>query len=157
MHTARRATASISERLDHHLTLGGDLVAEVDRRVTWIPLVGTARRRGATSCPARARRKRRRLGELERLLLQAAFGEYLAQLAGGIAMSQGEIVRPADVGIDDHALHAFWTPEVAALIARGKSGEGQWIHTSLLQSQIFLLDFQAARWLVEGEVAPQVG
>nr|WP_308219679.1 hypothetical protein [Azospirillum argentinense] len=34
-------------------------------------------------------------------MLQAAFGEYLAQLDGGLAMSQGEIVRPADFGLDD--------------------------------------------------------
>jgi (2S)-methylsuccinyl-CoA dehydrogenase len=44
-----------------------------------------------------------KFGEREQLMLQAAFGEYLAQLAGGIAMSQGEIVRPADLGIEDQA------------------------------------------------------
>ena len=46
---------------------------------------------------------------------------------------------------------------MAALLERYKSGEGQWLHTSLLQAQIFLLDFQAARWTVDGEVAPQEG
>jgi (2S)-methylsuccinyl-CoA dehydrogenase len=46
------------------------------------------------------------LGEIEALICQAAFGEYLAQIAGGIAMSQGEIVRPADFGLEDEA-HAF--------------------------------------------------
>ena len=46
---------------------------------------------------------------------------------------------------------------LTALIEREKSGEGQWLHTSLLQSQAFMLDFQAARWLMQGEVAPQVG
>ncbi|MEX2618167.1 MAG: acyl-CoA dehydrogenase family protein [Alphaproteobacteria bacterium] len=40
------------------------------------------------------------LGELERLILQAGFGEYINQLASGIAISQGEIVRPADLGLD---------------------------------------------------------
>ena len=44
-----------------------------------------------------------RFGEPEQLILQSAFGEYLAQMAGGIAMSQGEIVRPADLGIADQA------------------------------------------------------
>ena len=44
-----------------------------------------------------------------------------------------------------------------ALIEREKSGRGQWIKTSLLQAQIFMLDFQAARWLMDGEVAGQVG
>ena len=43
-------------------------------------------------------------GELELLMLQSAFGEYLAQLSGGIAISQVEIVRPADLGIDGAAL-----------------------------------------------------
>ena len=46
---------------------------------------------------------------------------------------------------------------LVALINRDKSGEGQWLHTSLLQSQIFMLDFQAARWLTKGEVPQQAG
>ncbi|MEO1328764.1 MAG: CoA transferase [Pseudomonadota bacterium] len=46
---------------------------------------------------------------------------------------------------------------LTALVEREKSGVGQWLHTSLLQSQIFMLDFQAARWLMQEEVAPQVG
>lgn len=46
---------------------------------------------------------------------------------------------------------------LTAIIEREKSGNGQWLHTSLLQSQIFMLDFQAARWLMKEEVAPQVG
>ena len=44
-----------------------------------------------------------------------------------------------------------------ALLEREKSGKGQWVQTSLLQAQIFMLDFQAARWLMEGEVPPQAG
>ncbi len=62
---------------------------------------------------------RGRLGETERLILGCAFSEYLAQLTGGIAMSQGEIVRlrDLDVGGDDH--HAFWTEDVASLIDEG--------------------------------------
>jgi formyl-CoA transferase len=44
-----------------------------------------------------------------------------------------------------------------ALLEREVSGEGQWVHTSLLQAQIAMLDFQAARWLVEREVPPQAG
>jgi len=45
----------------------------------------------------------------------------------------------------------------AALLERENSGEGQWLHTSLLEAQIFLLDFQAARWLVDKDVPGQVG
>jgi (2S)-methylsuccinyl-CoA dehydrogenase len=44
------------------------------------------------------------LGAAEALILELAFGEYLAQLAGGIAMAQGEIVRPADLGLAEHEL-----------------------------------------------------
>ena len=44
-----------------------------------------------------------------------------------------------------------------ALLEREKSGIGQWVNTSLLQAQIFMLDFQAARWLSEKHVAGQAG
>ena len=44
-----------------------------------------------------------------------------------------------------------------ALLAREKSGEGQWVTTSLLEAQIFMLDFQASRWLNTGEVPQQAG
>ncbi|HVV81364.1 MAG TPA: CoA transferase [Pseudolabrys sp.] len=46
---------------------------------------------------------------------------------------------------------------LTALLERDVSGEGQWVATSLLQAQIFMLDFQAARFLTEGQVAKQAG
>src|SRR5436305_477270 len=46
---------------------------------------------------------------------------------------------------------------MVALLEREKSKQGQHVTTSLLQAQIFMLDFQASRWLVRGEVAPQAG
>ncbi len=46
---------------------------------------------------------------------------------------------------------------LTALLEREQSGEGQWIQTSLLQAQIFMLDFQAARWLIKQEVPQQAG
>lgn len=46
---------------------------------------------------------------------------------------------------------------MTALLERDVSGEGQWVQTSLLQAQIFMLDFQAARWLVDGDVPRQAG
>jgi formyl-CoA transferase len=46
---------------------------------------------------------------------------------------------------------------LTALLEREVSGEGQWVSTSLLQAQIFMLDFQAARFLTEGIVAKQAG
>ena len=44
-----------------------------------------------------------------------------------------------------------------AIIEREKSGRGQWVKSSLLQAQLFMLDFQAARWLMKGEVPKQAG
>ncbi len=44
-----------------------------------------------------------------------------------------------------------------ALLEREKSGRGQWVQSSLLQAQLFMLDFQAARWLMKGDVAGQAG
>jgi crotonobetainyl-CoA:carnitine CoA-transferase CaiB-like acyl-CoA transferase len=46
---------------------------------------------------------------------------------------------------------------LTALLEREQSGEGQWVQTSLLQAQIFMLDFQAARWLIKQEVPKQAG
>ena len=44
-----------------------------------------------------------------------------------------------------------------ALYDRERTGQGQWIQTSLLQAQISMLDFQAARWLIDGDVPQQAG
>ena len=46
---------------------------------------------------------------------------------------------------------------MTALFERHRTGKGRWVTTSLLEAQVFMLDFQAARWLMKGEVAPQAG
>jgi len=46
---------------------------------------------------------------------------------------------------------------LVALLDRQATGQGQWVRTSLLEAMISMLDFQAARWLMKGEVAPQAG
>ena len=46
---------------------------------------------------------------------------------------------------------------MVALLEREKSGKGQWVHTSLLQANIRLMEFQATRWLMAGEVPGQAG
>jgi len=64
-----------------------------------------------------------RLGELESLLLQAAYAEYLAQLAGGLPMSQGETFRAESLDSDGTALARFNAdPAVRLLRARGFDG-----------------------------------
>ncbi|MCW5751592.1 MAG: acyl-CoA dehydrogenase family protein [Alphaproteobacteria bacterium] len=58
-------------------------------------------------------------GRLEALILQAAFAEYLAQIEGGIALSQVEMARPADLGLDAADMQDFSTRPVSLLIGRG--------------------------------------
>jgi len=60
-------------------------------------------------------------GEIEELLVRVGAGEYLAQIFGGIAMSQGEIVRLADLGLSPAAAAARVTPAVEHLIAFGNT------------------------------------
>jgi (2S)-methylsuccinyl-CoA dehydrogenase len=59
------------------------------------------------------------LGEIEELLVQIGIGEYLAQIAGGIPMSQGEIVRPSDVGLSSEAVAARMAGPLQGLAASG--------------------------------------
>ncbi len=59
------------------------------------------------------------LGETEELLVEIGIGEYLAQIQGGIPMSQGEIVRPADIGLAGEAVAARLAGPVRELNAAG--------------------------------------
>jgi (2S)-methylsuccinyl-CoA dehydrogenase len=60
-------------------------------------------------------------GETEELLVRIGAGEFLAQIVGGIPMSQGEIVRLADLGLSTSAVAARITPAVDHLIATGNT------------------------------------
>ncbi|MDT3684656.1 MAG: acyl-CoA dehydrogenase family protein [Pseudorhodoplanes sp.] len=62
-------------------------------------------------------------GEVEDLIITIGFGEYLAQIVGGIPMSQGEIVRLSDLGLSASDVAARLTPDVEALIAGGNNAE----------------------------------
>ncbi|HZP39204.1 MAG TPA: CoA transferase [Methylomirabilota bacterium] len=63
-------------------------------------------------------------------------GIPIADLCSGILLAQGILV---------------------ALIERESTGQGKWVHTSLLEAMLSMLDFQAARWLMSREVPPQAG
>ncbi len=63
-------------------------------------------------------------------------GIPIADLCAGIFAAQGILV---------------------ALLEREKSGQGQWLHTSLLESMVYMMDFQTSRWLIDQEVATQAG
>ncbi len=84
-----------------------------------------------------------KLGELEALLLQAAWGEYLSQLDGGIAMSQVEIVRPADLGIPQEARAALQTPAVRTLMTGGNTAAVRLRIATLLADSLDTGDFGA--------------
>jgi (2S)-methylsuccinyl-CoA dehydrogenase len=62
---------------------------------------------------------------MEDLLIRIGLGEYLAQLTGGIPMSQGEIVRPADLGLTNVEVAARMPPSVDALIATGNTADNR--------------------------------
>jgi len=87
--------------------------------------------------------------------------DQIAQGMGGLMSVTGEPGKgPMRVGIPIADLTAGLFAAIGtltALLEREVSGEGQWVHTSLLEAQIFMLDFQAARWLMGNEVPQQVG
>lgn len=62
-----------------------------------------------------------RFSEVEALILQIAFGEYLSQIAGGIQMNQTEVVRATDLGLTPADLAPLNAPAPAALMARGNT------------------------------------
>jgi len=87
--------------------------------------------------------------------------DQIAQGMGGLMSVTGEPGKgPMRVGIPIADLCAGLLCAhgiMVALLERETSGKGQWVQSSLLQAQIFMLDFQAARWTMAHEVAPQAG
>jgi crotonobetainyl-CoA:carnitine CoA-transferase CaiB-like acyl-CoA transferase len=87
--------------------------------------------------------------------------DQIAQGMGGLMTITGLPGQgPVRVGIpiDDLCAGILLAQAILmALLEREQSGEGQWVHTSLLEAQIFMLDFQASRWLQAKEVAKQAG
>ncbi|MHC0051865.1 acyl-CoA dehydrogenase family protein [Actibacterium sp. D379-3] len=71
-----------------------------------------------------------KFGEMEQLILQIAFGEYLNQIQGGIPMSQGEIARLSDLGL---TATLAGTPQVATLMAGGNSAAARTRLVALMQ------------------------
>ena len=91
---------------------------------------------------------------------RAGFDQIAQGMGGLMAVTghrgQGPIRAGTAVADLSAGLYAA-TGILIALAERGRSGHGQWVQTSLLQAQIALMDFQAARYLVDGEVPEQVG
>lgn len=87
--------------------------------------------------------------------------DQIAQGMGGLMSITGKPGEgPMRVGIPiaDLCAGLFAAQGILiALLERAQSGRGQWIQTSLLQAQVFMLDFQAARFLMDGDIPTQAG
>jgi crotonobetainyl-CoA:carnitine CoA-transferase CaiB-like acyl-CoA transferase len=87
--------------------------------------------------------------------------DQIAQGMGGlmsITGAPGEGPMRVGIPVADLTAGLFCAMGIlTALLEREVSGQGQWVQTSLLQAQIFMLDFQAARWLMEKDIAKQAG
>lgn len=87
--------------------------------------------------------------------------DQIAQGMGGLMSvtgAPGEGPMRVGIPVADLTAGLFCAMGVlTALLEREKSGEGQWVQTSLLQAQAFMLDFQAARYLMEDDVPGQRG
>ena len=87
--------------------------------------------------------------------------DQIAQGMGGLMSVTGMVEQgPMRVGIPiaDLCAGIFAAQGIlVALLERAASGKGQWLHTSLLESMVYMMDFQTSRWLIDGEVAAQAG
>ncbi len=104
-------------------------------------------------------------GEIEALILEVAYGEYLAQLAGGIPMAQGEFARPQDLGLADSEIAPLRAGEAGALSAGlgaarlqlgtrlAESGEDALGHIGIDDPTLEMIRDQVRRF-AEREVAP---
>ncbi len=76
-----------------------------------------------------------KFGEIEQLLHQIAFGEYLHQVTGGIPMNQGEVVRLQDLGLGWDALSGFQTSEIQTLMAQANTQAARSRLVALMEDQ----------------------
>ncbi|MFS4437916.1 acyl-CoA dehydrogenase family protein [Paracoccaceae bacterium GXU_MW_L88] len=76
-----------------------------------------------------------KFGEMEQLILQIAFGEYLAQIHGGIPMAQGEIVRPQDMGLSAEDRHDMMQGAVVTLTQGGNTDAARLRLVQLMRDQ----------------------
>ena len=76
-----------------------------------------------------------KFGDIEQLILQIAFGEYLAQLQGGIAMNQGEVLRLSELGLGDADANLLKTDAIATLVTRGNTQAARLRLVELMQER----------------------
>ncbi|MBO9407731.1 acyl-CoA/acyl-ACP dehydrogenase [Shimia sp. R9_1] len=76
-----------------------------------------------------------KFGEIEQIIHQIAFGEYLWQVYGGIPMSQGEIIRLQDLGLTQDEMRGLMAPDVMVLCTEGNSQAARMRLVELMQEQ----------------------
>jgi (2S)-methylsuccinyl-CoA dehydrogenase len=76
-----------------------------------------------------------KFGEVEQLIHQIAFGEYLWQIYGGIQMNQGEVVRLQDMGLDQNDMRALMEPAIMTLTQGGNTQSARTRLVELMQEQ----------------------
>ena len=76
-----------------------------------------------------------KFGEVEQLIHQIAFGEYLHQIAGGIPMNQGEVLRLVDMGLGWDALNGFQSAEIQTLMSGGNTQAARTRLVELMQER----------------------
>ncbi|MEO1154999.1 MAG: acyl-CoA dehydrogenase family protein [Pseudomonadota bacterium] len=76
-----------------------------------------------------------KFGEVEQLIHQIAFGEYLWQIYGGIPMSQGEILRPQDMGLSQEDQRSMMAPAVMTLTQSGNTQAARTRLVALMQER----------------------
>ena len=76
-----------------------------------------------------------KFGEVEQLIQQIAFGEYLNQMRGGIQMNQGEMIRLSDLGLTPNDIAALDTPQVMTLVQFGNSQAARTRLVELMQER----------------------
>ena len=74
-----------------------------------------------------------KFGEIEQLLTQILFGEYLYQLGGGLPMTQLEIVRPSDMTSDPSVIQKLGTPAILTLISKGNTAASRMAAAKLIR------------------------
>ncbi len=113
---ALRTLVSADGRVDRSLL---DAQQHAAHGLAWIATYGAVLRE--TAAWASRLRQNGRFGPLEAGLSAALFGEYLAQLLGGLPMWGAEFVRPADLGLGRAAAHLANAPAVLALLGDGET------------------------------------
>ncbi|WP_371225478.1 acyl-CoA dehydrogenase family protein [Roseovarius sp. 2305UL8-3] len=76
-----------------------------------------------------------KFGEVEQLIHQIAFGEYLWQIYGGIQMNQGEMIRLQDMGLDQDDMRGLMVPEVMTLTQHGNTQNARTRLVELMQER----------------------